>query len=59
MLRRMLASQAVALSVSLMELKGTISYSDVVETHNSASRIRKIMLGIQRKRVVASALPCQ
>ena len=60
MLRCVLASQAVALSVSLMEPeKGTISYSDVVETYNSASGIRKVMLRIQRKRVVASVLPRQ
>jgi hypothetical protein len=58
MLHRMLANQAAALSVSLMEpKKGTIPYSDVVETYNSASGIGKVMLRIQRKRVVASILP--
>ena len=60
MLHRVLANQAVALLVGLMESKkGTISYSDVVETYNSASGIRKVMLRIQRKRVVASVLPCR
>ena len=50
MLHRMFATQAVALSVSLTEpKKGTIPYSDVVETYNSASGIGKVMLGIQRK----------
>ena len=43
----MLANQAAALSVSLMEPKGgTISYSDVVETYDSASGIGKVMLRI-------------
>jgi len=58
MFRRVLANQAAALSVSLMEpKKGTISYSDIVETYNSASGIRKVMLRVQRKRVVAHVLP--
>ena len=58
MFHPVIANQAAALSVSLMEpKKGTISYSDVVETYNSASGIRKVMLRIQRKRIVALVLP--
>ena len=58
MFHRVLAIQAAALSVSLMKpKKGGISYSDVVETYNGTSGIRKVMLRIQRKRVVAFVLP--
>ena len=54
----MLANQAAALSVSLMELKKrAISYSDIVETYSSATGIRKVMLRVQWKRVVAHVLP--
>jgi hypothetical protein len=37
--------------------KGIVPYSDIIKPYNGATSIGKIMLRIQRKRIVASVLP--
>ena len=59
MAHRALASQAITQphQSRLVAQEGTMSYSDIIKPYISSSSIWQVMLGIQRKRIVALVLP--